>query len=706
MATGSGKNKCVGAWWSFILGLSIIIATVSCALTFASDLYQVKNEIKSAFQWNITDTKAFKENIMARFDGMVQHLTENFDTINGVYFMESIKQEGENLLYYGENKETGAVIGNTSKELTFDKLPEGYHYALIFDGTTFWLKRDNDELIELSQGSQKNNDYQGYLGRYLGIAGEQNLPGISDCMVFFIVRENLVENPYGSSSLYNLSRQWLSIKVTVWVSLIILLLGFLLFINGLVRWRQKVEFDRRIARAFGKMWLELKLGLTVCIVILGGSYLSGIWWMEFPVNVITCVIVWLCIGLWLYFIVVDLALNKRQALVNNSIAALMRFYHCSEGKRPFQQMLSRRLRHFLGVMSLLWLLMLIFACRGFGNGDGLSLLVFFLLCIFTIITITRYVRRQQQWLRDMGKICDAIVQIKRGDMSSVLEMENDSDLYQAAKDLQTIQEGSKAAAGELLKSERLKIDLVTNISHDLKTPLTSIISYVDLLKREEGLPEYVNDYICILAQKSGRLKDLIDDLFSLAKATSNNLNVYQERLDFSRLVQQVLANMEEDIQRSGLQVKSNLDKSPLFIVSDGNKLCRVLENLIVNALKYSLAGSRIFIDLAQQGDLVIFTIKNTANYEMDFDEEEILQRFARGDKTRSSEGSGLGLAIAQSFTEACGGFFNIGIDGDQFRASVTFCKIPPEEIESDETNQQDADISISELTAETEALEQ
>ncbi|MPN29589.1 Sensor histidine kinase WalK [bioreactor metagenome] len=132
----------------------------------------------------------------------------------------------------------------------------------------------------------------------------------------------------------------------------------------------------------------------------------------------------------------------------------------------------------------------------------------------------------------------------------------------------------------------------------------------------------------------------------------------------------------------------------------------MLENLIVNALKYSLAGSRIFIDLVQQGDLVIFAIKNTANYEMDFDEEEILQRFARGDKTRSSEGSGLGLAIAQSFTEACGGFFNIGIDGDQFRASVTFCKIPPEEIESDETNQQDADIAISELPAKKEALDQ
>jgi len=686
LATGSGKNKCAGAWWSFILGLSIIVVGISCVLVFASDLYQVRGEIRSAFQWDMTNTSLFKDNIMARFDSMSRYLTGNSDADSNTYFMENMRQEGENLLYYGENKRTGVTIGNTDKELSFDQLPEGYHYALIFDGKSFWMKRENDDIIELQQGSREHNDYQGYLGRYLGIAGEQNLPGISDCMTFFVIRSDLVENPYGSSSLYNLSRQLLLIKVTVWGFLTVFILGILLLISGLIRWRQKVEFDRRVARFFGKMWLELKVGLTVFIVIVGGSFLSSIWWMSFPGNVITCAFTWFVMGLWLYFILADILINRGRFFTNNSLAALMRLYHKSEGEKPFQQLLNRRLSHFIIFISFLWLLTLFFACKGFSDGHGLSLLVFFLLVIVAVMLVVRYVHRQQQWVGDMGKICDAIVRIKGGDLTSSLDIAGDSDLYQAAQDLQTIQEGSMAAAEELLKSERLKIDLVTNISHDLKTPLTSIVSYVELLKIEEGLPEYVNDYIRILAQKSGRLKDLIDDLFSLAKATSNNLNINQDRLDFSCLVQQVLANLEENIQHSGLQVKTNLDMEPLFILSDGGRLCRVLENLIVNALKYSLTGSRIFIDLVQQGDLVIFSIKNTANYEMDFNEEEILQRFARGDKNRSSEGSGLGLAIAKSFTEACGGFFNISIDGDQFRASVTFCKIPPGELPNGETD--------------------
>ena len=193
-----------------------------------------------------------------------------------------------------------------------------------------------------------------------------------------------------------------------------------------------------------------------------------------------------------------------------------------------------------------------------------------------------------------------------------------------------------------------------------------------LYTSEEGLPEHVNDYIRILVQKSSRLKALIDDLFSLAKATSKNLEIRREKLDFCRLVRQVLGNLEEDILRAGLHVKVNIPAISLFIESDGGRLCRVLENLLMNALKYSLKGSRIFLDVGAAGDVVVFRLKNTANYEMDFDEEEVLQRFVRGDKTRSTEGSGLGLAIAKSFTEACGGTFQVFIDGDQFKAEASY----------------------------------
>ncbi|HAA10043.1 MAG TPA: hypothetical protein DCD98_09790 [Syntrophomonas sp.] len=246
------------------------------------------------------------------------------------------------------------------------------------------------------------------------------------------------------------------------------------------------------------------------------------------------------------------------------------------------------------------------------------------------------------------------------------------DRYRAAQNLNSIQDGMSKAVADELKSERLKIDLITNVSHDLKTPLTSIISYVDLLAQEKNLPEHVNDYIAILAQKSERLKNLIQDLFDLSKASSATIAMELEQIDLVRLINQTLADMEEQINESGLTFRVNIPDEPVFIWADGKKLYRVWENLIANTLKYSLTGSRVFIDLTSDGKECLSTIKNTANYEMTFTEEEIMQRFVRGDEARSTEGSGLGLSIAQTFTEICGGSFAITIDGDLFKVELCF----------------------------------
>jgi len=249
-------------------------------------------------------------------------------------------------------------------------------------------------------------------------------------------------------------------------------------------------------------------------------------------------------------------------------------------------------------------------------------------------------------------------------------------MYQTAINLNSIQEGMSNAVEEKMKSERMKVELITNVSHDLKTPLTSIISYIDLLAKEEGLPEHVNDYISILAQKSERLKNLIQDLFDLSKASSDSMALDLEKLDLARLIHQTMGDMEEQITASNLAFRLNIPDRPVIIESDGGKLRRVLENLISNALKYSLPGSRVFIDLVTTDGEAIATIKNTANYEMDFTPDDIMQRFVRGDESRSTEGSGLGLSIARSFTEICGGKFSITIDGDLFKVELRFSLAP------------------------------
>ena len=240
------------------------------------------------------------------------------------------------------------------------------------------------------------------------------------------------------------------------------------------------------------------------------------------------------------------------------------------------------------------------------------------------------------------------------------------------KTFEDINKGFNESLGEQMRAERMKIALVTNVSHDLKTPLTSIISYVDLLSKEENLSETVQDYINILSEKAYRLKNIVSDLFDLAKSTSGDIPLELESLDIKKLIQQTLAVMEDEIEKSGLQIKIKLPENPVNIFSDGKKLYRVFQNIIDNALKYSLTGTRVYVELEEINGKAIATIKNTAGYEMDFTADEILQRFSRGDKSRTTEGSGLGLSIAESFTSVCGGNLKVEVDGDLFKVTITF----------------------------------
>ena len=235
-----------------------------------------------------------------------------------------------------------------------------------------------------------------------------------------------------------------------------------------------------------------------------------------------------------------------------------------------------------------------------------------------------------------------------------------------------INKGFNESLEEQMKSERMKINLVTNVSHDIKTPLTSIISYVDLLSKEEDLSETAKDYIDILTEKSNRLKNIVADLFDLAKSTSGDINLDFETLDLKKLIEQTLGDMEDDIAKSGLQIKTKLPENPVNIFSDGKKLYRVFQNVIDNALKYSLKGTRVFVELEEDNGRALATIKNTAGYEMDFSADEILQRFSRGDQSRTTEGSGLGLSIAESFINVCGGDLKLDIDGDMFKVIISF----------------------------------
>lgn len=222
-----------------------------------------------------------------------------------------------------------------------------------------------------------------------------------------------------------------------------------------------------------------------------------------------------------------------------------------------------------------------------------------------------------------------------------------------------------------IQAEKMKIDLITNVSHDLKTPLTSIISYIDLLSKEELSP-VAKDYIQVLEKKSERLRKMIADVFDLSKASSGNLKIRKKKLDFNKLLIQILADMEQEMKEAPFKVVRQISENTGMINSDGEKLYRVLQNILDNAFKYSMSGTRIYVTLKVENRRVSVCVKNVSAYEMNFTREEVLGRFFRGDKARSTEGSGLGLAIAKEFTEVCGGKLDISIDGDVFSVEIDF----------------------------------
>jgi signal transduction histidine kinase len=241
-----------------------------------------------------------------------------------------------------------------------------------------------------------------------------------------------------------------------------------------------------------------------------------------------------------------------------------------------------------------------------------------------------------------------------------------------AEHINHIGTGLEAALQEKVRSERLKTDLITNVSHDIKTPLTSIINYVDLIKREGIKDEKILGYLEVLEQKSHRLKTLTEDLVEASKASSGNLKLEILNIDFVELIQQTNGEFEEKFSLRHLELVSSLPDESIFIEADGRYLWRVLENLYNNAFKYAMEHSRVYVDMIKEDDMVIFTMKNISENPLNIKADELTERFVRGDVARTTEGSGLGISIAKSLTELQGGQFNLYIDGDLFKASVAF----------------------------------
>ena len=299
---------------------------------------------------------------------------------------------------------------------------------------------------------------------------------------------------------------------------------------------------------------------------------------------------------------------------------------------------------------------------------GIPVVILYSVILFFIIR--KYVDKISE---KYSKLREVTSKIAEGNLD--VKIEEDLGLFEPFKgDLEKIQCGFKKAVDEEVKSQRMKTDLISNVSHDLKTPLTAIITYADLLKDENLSDEKRKQYIETLDRKAQRLQVLIENLFEVSKATSGNITLNIENIDVVSLMKQTLFELEDKLEEASLLVRKNMPKEKVILSLDSQRTFRVFENLIINITKYAMPNTRVFIDIIENEDDVAIIMKNMAAEEITFNVDTIAERFVRGDESRNTEGSGLGLAIAKSFVELQNGKFNISVDGDLFKVTIIFEK--------------------------------
>jgi signal transduction histidine kinase len=301
----------------------------------------------------------------------------------------------------------------------------------------------------------------------------------------------------------------------------------------------------------------------------------------------------------------------------------------------------------------------------FGTGAVLEIVLLIFKLIVLGLLIFEGIQRQ--------RLLEGVQAMAEGNGEGTIPVEH---LYQGNRELaeavNDLGEGLRNALQEQMKSERMKADLITNVSHDLKTPLTSIINYVDLMKREQIDNPRAQEYLQVLDQKSQRLKQLTDDLVEASRASSGNVTLQLEKIDLKEILLQTSGEFEERFAARGLTLVADYPKDPLYVEADGRRLWRIIENLYRNVEKYAMPNTRVYLNIRQEEEMASISMKNISEQPLNISAEELMERFVRGDESRTTEGSGLGLSIARDLTELQNGSFDIYLDGDLFKVTVAF----------------------------------
>lgn len=573
---------------------------------------------------------------------------------------EQVRQMAENNLLQQTRGDGWAALHAWAEDDTVSRNLLRDRYDPLTSNIYFKLTDKDTGEILFSTGALNKDDYSGKASAYY----QQDMStSLSDGSDVTVVYQAYLKSPLAprDSALYVMT--WVERLISARYLLIVLTILLLavclfLFIFLLCAMGHKEGVDGIYQCWLNKIPLDLFLALLALLLLAWASFLGDIWYIDF----------------WYYIL---LAFGTAALALTLILSVAGRAKAPGFFKNTIVYMVFAWIFRGLGRIPMVWRTMLIWVCWcfvdlyfTFSNSYYYdSLLPAFWVISRAVLTIViLYLASSLRLLQKEGQaIADGQTDYKGKPIPRWLPA-----LKKHEENLQSIQLGIQKAVDEQTRAERMKTELITNVSHDIKTPLTSIVNYVDLLEKEDIQPEKAKEYVDVLNRQAARLKKLTEDLVEASKASSGSLPVHLAPTDVNVLLSQLAGDYLEKLEDAQLEPIFRPAPSQPVIQADGQLLSRVLGNLFSNICKYAMPGTRVYFESAADENTVSLTFKNISKYELNIPAEELMARFVRGDRSRHTEGSGLGLSIAQSLTELQGGTFRLEIDGDLFKAVVTF----------------------------------
>ena len=631
-----------------------VYATKDFSNIYSNELNSLYNQISEVTR-NIEYNEMYYNNetyyLHANYD---EYINENDERI--IYNIEKYDIEFDYVVVDTKNNIAYTNLVVTSNKNTIDSLIKN----LKNESKVYWnfenrniitnidnLKKENIPYSDrLYEWIESNDVYEVYttLNNTNGINGS-----IGKLEILYNVLKPISENPY------QLNTALLTILVILLSIYLVASLGHKKGYKGIyLNWIDKIPLEFIIVLFFFGMYI------SYWIIVDGISY------AEYFYS-ISSAIISLC---FVYFIVAISLTTfikriKGKALIKNTFIYMITKWTKNLIKEFFRNTkLIVKLSVLYGGFVFIFAFVMLISATYFDFNFFTFLLFVFIVLVFI---------KLYNYTKNLYKIKMAIKKIYEGNNEIILNPdEMKGELKDVAIYVNDIAGGLSNAIEESIKSERFKTELITNVSHDIKTPLTSIINYVDLLKQEDVDNEKIKEYIQILDKKSQRLKKLTEDLVEASKASSGNVKLEMEKINIVELIKQATGEFEDKFKEKNLEIVTQIPKSEVNILADNKYIYRVIENLFSNISKYALEYSRVYIDVVKENERVKITMKNISKEALNITAEELMQRFVRGDKSRTTEGSGLGLSISKSLTELQNGRFDIQVDGDLFKVEITF----------------------------------